>query len=1346
MYIDVGNQSCPGVIDTHADSGAEFECSSTLIAERPHLITDWITPAELAGSVRMVMHENPDYDCIVSSLLARRLLEARADGRSLPEGWDSWARLAAESARRIDRGETRIKLPIRQTELAITPYLSTIALHAQIELEALTPREVWRQLIERGQAVIECALDVALARGVDDLEAIDLRGALGSFGNLEAILDARVQAFQHDARRIDLFGETGSRDGVDGVFAITLPISGHPSQTAEAKIACIRAPESGAGFFKSVIRGTYADRIQATCIFMTVPRDQIVGTEQWVRPVISVDPDSGFDLRGLGSVLDEIETEARKTRGVPRAGIPRPGFKNSDPWYDGRAFAHTIVDAPRWGTVLHPREVLKTILDSAVWRSKRVAELVSDMLARLRAAEATVDHGAAYDDIASALSFWNGRDDLAVAALYVDCLDAIGTFATPQDRSTYMPLARQYDDVVLSLLTSADPAVRTDALMIVGQRADTLREYATRCDREDLKALASVVAGNAVEAVTHLLVAGQVTADHELLLDAASARIAARGADVAILDAAVALAERTLSLRRVWPSILNLGRAARDAGVDMTLLATVVRKAEEAASTVPLDDANLSSVAAASRALVHTLSAAHPTVQRDQEAIFASANTLLEMHGASDETAAHSVADVVARLRRHFGTDVLLQRFTARAADTALRISADFLGALIRVAEFEPKVRWQLLTAALSNVPAQTIARVRRMVFRVSDAHLHRQLKSLRDAAATVHASDGCAPASQCREIALLLLASFAGRGADSSTSSRDLLGAIAEADNLPAVADEISLLRCLIRDELRHVTPDHLLLADAETSLAKAELLVRCIAIIGRAETTTARAIRQFLLIGLSLPEIDFAAVDELLRRRRDHRPTSGDDLEVAAQRVFACAAILVQARGEALLINDGDRARTATTAIAELARDSEPTPLGWVVRRILRDLESVLEGIAAALETASSGDDESIDAYSLRVLQASTLASIADGVRQPPNGNRAVAAAHVVSRLAQARSSETAREVFARTRRAVRTEAANPSFETATHAVGAQPAHRDPTAVDILYARTRTLMAIPAATLNAAYARLVDGLVSRYDMERARKRIDDYTVGRATPLLRFWMSGWTVLIPLVLLSLFVNATASASGLPQIALGACLALVLCSAVAAIVLATRSRSLTDPVESLRYRLLLPHYLVPVLIGVYTAAVTHEIAARLALWLDGKRYILVSAGLFVCSVWALSRLIRRTSQNVAHVHVLIAAGRLLAYAFVIGIFLNLLLANYLDYEFWLHGRHIAWVQDAAWAHPADLPEELHPEHLLLPARVVSYLPLSGAQIWFPRHILLDALFGMFIGIFVRRFWRLPAEQE
>lgn len=93
---------------------------------------------------------------------------------------------------------------------------------------------------------------------------------------------------------------------------------------------------------------------------------------QWANDhwIISVDPASGYTLKGLGDTL----TAAESRRHPPLAiAPPRPGYSVPDPWFDGRGIpsAFTLVASPRAGTRLSPRQVerrLRAFFRVRQWR------------------------------------------------------------------------------------------------------------------------------------------------------------------------------------------------------------------------------------------------------------------------------------------------------------------------------------------------------------------------------------------------------------------------------------------------------------------------------------------------------------------------------------------------------------------------------------------------------------------------------------------------------------------------------------------------------------------------------------------------------------------------------------------------------------------------------------------------------------------------------------------------------------------------------------------------------------------------------------------------------------------
>src|SRR5262249_19059770 len=117
-------------------------------------------------------------------------------------------------------------------------------------------------------------------------------------------------------------------------------------------------------FFKDWAR---SDGYPALSVFMEKGRN---GKPQCI---LSVTPASRTTLQGLGARLDEAEASKRRAlnRGLddrevdPKTGKrrePRQGYRNADPWYDGRAHGYTIVDSPTGGTVLTAEEIEEVFL------------------------------------------------------------------------------------------------------------------------------------------------------------------------------------------------------------------------------------------------------------------------------------------------------------------------------------------------------------------------------------------------------------------------------------------------------------------------------------------------------------------------------------------------------------------------------------------------------------------------------------------------------------------------------------------------------------------------------------------------------------------------------------------------------------------------------------------------------------------------------------------------------------------------------------------------------------------------------------------------------------------------
>jgi hypothetical protein len=1400
IYVDVGNATAPGVIDTHAETsgGDAFDCTSSLIVGDPSLVTDWVSARDLSDTVRVVMHERPDYDCIASSFLVRRLLEATAEGRGRPEGWEAWAPVLARSARRIDRGETRIRLSADGTPVPISPYMALLALHDLIPPQS-SPAETWRRVVEHGHLVLQRALDLAMQSQEMDLERTDLRGALSDLGEFERRVDANIAAFARDAARINLEGlaSTTPRDPLDGIFAIELPRAGKPSEVVPCRLASIVDPECGAGFFKSIIRGAYADRIQATCVFTTVPQDAISGARAWVHPIVSVEQDSGLDLRGLGRHLDSLETEARSRLGQPRLGPVRPGFDNSDPWYDGRAFGFTIVDAPRWGTVLHPTQVLVAIRDTAAWRSVRLVEVVTDLLGTLRFSGPGVARHEAYDAIAAAVEFWQRHGAQGVQRLYTRCVDALVDFA---DAASVTEALSSNDEVFRGLMGSPHPEVRVAAMVHRTAPATYATGFGSGAETSTILAVAT--AGSPV-ILQDLLKVSNLRQEHSRLLDATAAAVIRGNADPALVQAAGGLSSRLTDAPAAWRSIVHLTavliRSGRPESAllrpaaeeciaaalkqvsesndafellrDPVMIAEVGGRAtverEIATGTSPEAELLFSTYREAGcepgplvsressdapRSGAHAI---HRRLRRLGRSVSAESldpvvvetgRFLEEEPSTIAREASHLEAgqSLVAAVWVDAGVDRVLARWSDRALVAAVRLSAEVLARCVREAPFDPRVRWLLLAAACDGEWREAAAAA--WYVRTEDEErLLRNVLGLSRAVSIASAQRPLRPVVPHRTVAFFLQVSAFSRKTPADSHARRALDAVA-LGGADASVDDIGSLRALIVGELRHAAPDHFLLRDAEPQLARFEICARARAVIGEPELAPIKAVAELLRLAKALPEIDWNAVRELVRLRV--HPFAPDDrfANVASAAAGVGAALDSVCENDALCVAP-ERVRGAIARLETIRGEIEAGPAARLVADLILDVTEVLDGHASVLDLAVQARGDAADSMSLAVLECSTLLMLADDYRAATSPESRVACLEIARGLvgAAALSNDGGRAAYSSLRVALPSPGDAFSRIALARRLGErEPVERD---VDTTFGRVRDLTALPRHSLDCAYAAMVDALIARYAIGTARARIDEYSFERVSALLRFTMSGGIAIIPLIFFGLCAAATSDAFGESAgRVLEMWIVVIVAGAAATLVLewrrGTGRHECRRDVEALRYRLFLPTYVVPVLIGVYSAGISDEITSHLALQIDDARFAVLTLGFFAASVWALRQMIVRSGGTASLGNVVGAALRLFSYGFLIALALNLVLAPLLNYEVWLHDRNVAWVyEQRTWTPSRPLADaELHPHHAILPALVITPTFRSGLAL-FPRHLLLYAMFGMFIGIFLRGFWKV-----
>jgi serine/threonine protein kinase len=348
LYLDAGNDLRPGVIDHHHLT-AYAGSTAGLVLAHPALLDaaalDWRSAED---PFILVLHEQPDLDSVASAYLSIAYLSTG----SFPPG----ARVLANFLDKVDQG--CLGLSMANPFSLYSAYLQLVNRLAR--QPGLSQAERWQASVRAGLEVVAYTLEQVECQGIP-LPAVDAFACPGQFGPedrqaIESDLDRyhRKLAEPRDCARratLRLPGQFGGTVEVEALLVRDVQQAGDPER-------CM--------FFKDWAR---SDRIhcQHGRGFIALSVFASEGPNQVRRCVLSVTPDSGAWLRGLGDLLDQAEAKRRRQiYGVddrvtdPASGADRPpraGYDNADPWYDGRAHGYTIVDAPRSGTRLSADEI-----------------------------------------------------------------------------------------------------------------------------------------------------------------------------------------------------------------------------------------------------------------------------------------------------------------------------------------------------------------------------------------------------------------------------------------------------------------------------------------------------------------------------------------------------------------------------------------------------------------------------------------------------------------------------------------------------------------------------------------------------------------------------------------------------------------------------------------------------------------------------------------------------------------------------------------------------------------------------------------------------------------------------
>jgi hypothetical protein len=303
LYLDIGSDFRVGVIDHHT-LAAHAGSTTSLLLGHPELVQQAVDIDRLDQSpLTIVLHEYPDLDCMASAYLAIELL---ATG-SFPEG----AEALVAFVDRVDAGYPGMSL-----DAPFSLYAACMILAHRLSLRTWSCRtDQWRQQVGDALRVVDFVVREA-ARTESSLFEIDAFACPGLFGPQDRrIVENDITRYREKLASVQVHARR-----------LTLRLPGVYGGTRQIETLLVRDVQNPDDpdrvvFFKDWAR-TDAEASSDGNGFPALCVSHFHSTATPPRTILSVTPDSGVSLKGLGEELEQAEVAERKRRrGVDNRNI-----------------------------------------------------------------------------------------------------------------------------------------------------------------------------------------------------------------------------------------------------------------------------------------------------------------------------------------------------------------------------------------------------------------------------------------------------------------------------------------------------------------------------------------------------------------------------------------------------------------------------------------------------------------------------------------------------------------------------------------------------------------------------------------------------------------------------------------------------------------------------------------------------------------------------------------------------------------------------------------------------------------------------------------------------------------
>ena len=378
IFLDVGNSLDyeEGIIDNHQfdstkyEKAGKFSSIASYCYHNENKIKKYLEKIE-SNDIEVVVHKDPDIDCFLSAYIIGKYLKAE----SLP----SDINILIECVEEIDAGRLEFK-----NSKPINPCFIVYAIGEVVKEEikkfnkenasnGIELSNYDERAMTKGVQLIETILKEleSLPANKKTLDNIDLAKKTDSFKRELDLLSNDYESYINDYNDPEIC-EIGkiklplknSCDNeireVDALFWNRIPrCKLHKYWARQDK----QAPLGEGYVFTFIPSATNVDAGENEND--SINKEKFKGVKI-NKVIISVNPNSDVCLKGLGESLEKAERESERKyfnekndiwRSRTKSRFPEEWCDNEDPWYDGRNFDYTIVDAPKVGSLLSLKEI-----------------------------------------------------------------------------------------------------------------------------------------------------------------------------------------------------------------------------------------------------------------------------------------------------------------------------------------------------------------------------------------------------------------------------------------------------------------------------------------------------------------------------------------------------------------------------------------------------------------------------------------------------------------------------------------------------------------------------------------------------------------------------------------------------------------------------------------------------------------------------------------------------------------------------------------------------------------------------------------------------------------------------